>query len=522
MAYGIGIFVCPSSIKISHARPIGSSAVKPSRHKSTRYARYKELVQGLEIRSITSPPDHHTSIFIAYATMTTRQCFLLFVLLSLVCRAISFSASPPPPPPSSGSSGPGNEGTKRLKAPPKPIVMPFMGQIKRARSARDAIGVIARIERQGYHPDMYHYSAIISKCAKQKLVDKALGLLKRMINQGVTPDVVVFGAVIDACANAGQYKSAISLLNDMEDKHGVQPNVKCFSSAISGCEKAAQGEEAVKLLRKMREKGVEPDVIAYSSVISACEKGGGKYTETALSLLNEAKSAGIKLDVKIYNSAISACEKGGGKYTETALSLLQEMKKEGIRPDDYSYNSAISACGKGGAKYTDTALSLFHEMKKAGVNPDGVTCTAITKASFDSKRYSEALQLARDAMDRGILRIKTPTENGLPKWDLNRLSEATACMLLTDALLSLVESNKGREPPCYQDIIVITGKGVSAGKRNFAGSALKVKVPPFLNDVAGLETTAIEGNEGEFLITAASLEEWVASGAYEKLKGLLE
>ena len=110
--------------------------------------------------------------------MTTRRYFFPLVLLSLVGRAVSFSASSPPPPPL-GSSDPGNEGTRKLKAPPRDIVVPFTGQIKRARSARDAIEIIVRIER-------------ISKCAKEKLVDKALGLLKRMINQGVAPDVWLF------------------------------------------------------------------------------------------------------------------------------------------------------------------------------------------------------------------------------------------------------------------------------------------------------------------------------------------
>ena len=95
-------------------------------------------------------------------------------------------------------------------------------------------------------------------------------------------------------------------------------------------------------------------------------------------------------------------------------------------------------------------------------------------------------------------------------------------MLLADALLSFLASSKGGEPTSYQDIIVGTGVGLRAGTENLTGAALKEKVPAFLNDIAGLETTAIEGNEGEFLITAASLEEWVASGAYEKLKGLLE
>ena len=91
-------------------------------------------------------------------------------------------------------------------------------------------------------------------------------------------------------------------------------------------------------------------------------------------------------------------------------------------------------------------------------------------------------------------------------------------MLLADALQSLILSSNGEASPSYQDIIVVTGKGLRTIESK--EPVLREKVPAFLNDVAGLETTAIERNKGRFLITAASLEEWVTSGAYQKFKGL--
>ena len=95
-------------------------------------------------------------------------------------------------------------------------------------------------------------------------------------------------------------------------------------------------------------------------------------------------------------------------------------------------------------------------------------------------------------------------------------------MLLTDALLSLVRSSNGGASPTgsYQDIIVITGKGLNTKNPN--GPVLREKVPAFLNDVAGLNTTAVKENDGIFLITAASLKKWAASGAYEEFKGIFQ
>ena len=376
--------------------------------------------------------------------------FLLFLSL-LAGRAASFSATPPPPRPPAGGSGhasddeqqPQQQTEKRLRNPTKKESIAFTARIKKSRSAKDAIRVILDIEgTSGCVPDVFQYSAAISKCAKERQVKAALSLLKRMVNQGVKPDAVVFG-----------------------------------------------------------------------SVISACEKGG--EADIALSLLAEMKAEGIRPTVITYSSTISACEKGGAKYTDVALSLLAEMKAEGIRPNDYSYNSAITSCEKGGAKYADTALSLFNEMKGAGVKPDGVTYTTITKACFDSTRYFEALVKVREAADLGkrvngrSMCIDMSTENDQAKWNLIDLTEAIACMLLSDALLSVTTGNVG-PAPTFQDIIVDTGKG----------QVLREKVPAFLNEVAGLEITAIEGNEGRFLMEAASLEKWVASENHKKFQSL--
>ena len=519
-----------------------------------------------------------------------RRVLISFILLFAIAfdRASSFSSSVPPPSP-----------VPRRSDPPRKQSIEYMNRIRNARDWRAGGNVFLDIEQAGYIPNVFHYSAIISKCAKDRRPDKAMGFLKRMTNQGVEPNEFVFGAAIDACARTGQYKHAILLLSEMEETYGVKPNLKCFSAAISACEKAAKWEEAVKLLRKMSEKGVDPDVISYNSVISACEKcaeweralefldemkaegirpdvvsysstisacekGGAKYTDvalslfaemkaegiqpdaiaynsaiaacgkggadyidTALSLLAEMKAEGIQPDVYSYSSAISACEKGGAKYTDTALSLFNEMKAEGIQPDDYSYSSAISACEKGGAKYTDTALSLFNEMKEAGVKPDGVTYRAITKACFESSRYFEALKKSREAADLGkrvsgrstSMCIDMSTENDRAKWDLHDLTEATACMLLSDALLNLVANKDGPEPN-FHDIIVVTGKGLNTEGPD--GPVLLEKVPAFLNNVAGLEITPVEGNEGRFLITAISLEEWVVSGTYDKFQSLIQ
>lgn len=73
-------------------------------------------------------------------------------------------------------------------------------------------------------------------------------------------------------------------------------------------------------------------------------------------------------------------------------------------------------------------------------------------------------------------------------------------MLLANALLALIDSGSDVE----SDIIVVTGKGLRSHLAKHAKNqvpVLIVKVPHFLENVAGMRITPVEGNEGRFIVT---------------------
>ena len=189
------------------------------------------------------------------------------------------------------------------------------------------------------------------------------------------------------------------------------------------------------------------------------------------------------------------------------------MKGQGLEPDVIGYNAAISACEKGGR--TDDALDLLAEMKGRGLEPNVITYNAIIKVCFDARRYAEALQRNREAVSLQL--FSAVGSSGVPKWDLHSLTEATSCMLLSDALLSVVNSGEYTSDR-FNDIIVVTGKGLNTVDPN--GPVLKDKVPQFLGEVAGIAITAVEGNEGRFRIRRESLQEWASSAKFGQFQAL--
>ena len=64
-----------------------------------------------------------------------------------------------------------------------------MGQIKRANTWRDALRVLEEIEENGQEPNLFHFSAVINKCAKGRQWKKAIQLLREMEERGIQPNV---------------------------------------------------------------------------------------------------------------------------------------------------------------------------------------------------------------------------------------------------------------------------------------------------------------------------------------------
>ena len=430
---------------------------------------------------------------------------------------------------------------------PRDEAMKYMPRLKKANST-EAIYILEDIERDGFIPDVFHYSAAISKCAKDGKLDEAKKIFRQMKKNKVAPNEFTLNSLIDACANAGDVEEAVKYLREMEEKHYLWPGVQSFSGAISACEKAGNWEKAIELLREsehreippdviiyaatisacgkggqtkkaldlfieMENRGIEPNGITFSAAISACEKGGGEHTETALALFREMCNRNICPTVITYGATISACEKGGAKYTDKALALFEELEDFSLEPEIVTYNALIRACGVGGTKYVDFSLTKFEEMKWQNIEPDEICFSSLIKACYDNKRYPEALEKAKEAASMSFLSALEAESN---KWDLHGLSEAEACMLLASALILSVDTK------AFRKILVITGKG----KNSEDGPVLQEKVPVFLRDVAGLGLTEFiskngKVNEGRFVITKKALQKWAKSDDYKHFRGLM-
>lgn len=219
----------------------------------------------------------------------------------------------------------------------------------------------------------------IKQLGSERRADEALEVLHSMRSRKAEPNVIHYNAAISSCAKAAKYTTALELLSLME-KRGVTPDVITYSSCISACDKGSQWTTALELLQSMENRGLQPDAIIFNATISACTKSG--QWEHALRLFSEMRKHSVQPNETSVHVAMQACAEGGA--WSRALSML------GPKPADPTLDLAVRACGQGGAWVE--ALTLLRRMRACGAQPSLRACNA-TLGALPPTAWSEALGL---------------------------------------------------------------------------------------------------------------------------------
>ena len=82
---------------------------------------------------------------------------------------------------------------------PRNESLKYMSRLKKANS-KEAIYILENIQRDGFIPDVFHYSAAISKCAKDVKLKEAKKILRQMKKNKISPNEFTINSLIDACA----------------------------------------------------------------------------------------------------------------------------------------------------------------------------------------------------------------------------------------------------------------------------------------------------------------------------------
>ncbi|XP_031488351.1 pentatricopeptide repeat-containing protein At3g49170, chloroplastic [Nymphaea colorata] len=261
-------------------------------------------------------------------------------------------------------------------------------------SAEEAIGLFLDMELDGFEPDQFCFTSVVSACTELESLKLGQQVHSRIIKAGLVTDVCVGCSLIDMYAKCSENGS-------MEDSRKVfdrltKHNVMSWTAVISGyVQSAGEDVEALKLFCRMKHGYVQPNEYTYSSVLKACanssdlETGEQIYAHVVKSGLAPCDAVGNALvslyarsgkmdeaqkafnsmfqkNLISYNVMVDGYVKS--QRTDEAFMLAQEIDNIGIRPSNFTFSSLLSAAASLGAM--TIGQQLHCQLSKSGLSSD--------------------------------------------------------------------------------------------------------------------------------------------------------
>ncbi|KAJ8529411.1 hypothetical protein K7X08_036246 [Anisodus acutangulus] len=203
---------------------------------------------------------------------------------------------------------------------------------------RDAVGLFLEMVSEGFVPDRFTFSGVLSACAEPGLSLLGRQLHGWVIKSRLSSDVCV------GCSLVNMYAKS-TMDGSMDDSRKVfdrmaNHNVMSWTAIITGYVQSGQYDmEAIKLYSRMIEGPVKPNHFTFSSLLKAC----GNLSNPAIGehIYNHAVKLGLASVNCVANSVISMYAKSGRmEEARKAFEVLFEknLVSYNIIVDEYSKN----------------------------------------------------------------------------------------------------------------------------------------------------------------------------------------
>nr|XP_016465387.1 PREDICTED: pentatricopeptide repeat-containing protein At3g49170, chloroplastic-like [Nicotiana tabacum] len=203
---------------------------------------------------------------------------------------------------------------------------------------RDAVGLFLEMVSEGFVPDRFTFSGVLSACAQLGLSLFGRQLHGWVVKSRLSSDVCVGCSLVDMyakCTMDGSMNDSRKVFDQMADH-----NVMSWTAIITGyVQSGCYDMEAIELYCRMIEGPVKPNHFTFSSLLKAC----GNLSNPAIGeqIYNHAVKLGLASVNCVANSLISMYAKSGRmEEARTAFELLfkKNLVSYNIILDGYSKN----------------------------------------------------------------------------------------------------------------------------------------------------------------------------------------
>lgn len=129
----------------------------------------------------------------------------------------------------------------------------------------EAIGFMRNMLFEGFDPNPYTYSSLLSICGDLPAIQWGKQTHCRILKPGFDSNVVVGSALIDMYAKCGHLDAARKVFDNLPSKNLISWNTMLVGYAQNGF-----GREALEVYDMMQISGVKPNDVTFVGLLSAC------------------------------------------------------------------------------------------------------------------------------------------------------------------------------------------------------------------------------------------------------------
>lgn len=242
-----------------------------------------------------------------------------------------------------------------------------------------AIRFIQNMFLEGFDPDIYTYSTILSLCGDLPATEWGKQTHCCIIKPGFDLNVVVGSALVDMYAKCGRLSDARKVFKTLQCK-----NLVSWNAMITGYAQHGFGQEALEIYDNMVSSGVRPNEVTFLGVLSACGHIGA-LEEASLHFGSMTKDFGITPRTDHLACIVNLFAKKG--HTKEAHDLITSFRGEAGK---VIWGSLLSGC----VNNKDLDLAKCAAEKILSIDPNDASARVMLSNIYsDSDMWSEASQV---------------------------------------------------------------------------------------------------------------------------------
>ncbi|XP_022765552.1 pentatricopeptide repeat-containing protein At2g27610-like [Durio zibethinus] len=252
----------------------------------------------------------------------------------------------------------------------------------------DAIELLKDMLFQGYKPNLYTYSSMLSICSDVPAIEWGKQTHCCIIKPAFDSNVIVGSALIDMYAKCGKLNAAQKVFDYLTSKNLVSWNTMLAGYALHGFVR-----EALEIYSRMQISSVKPNDVTFIGVLSACAHAG---------LLKEG--------LYYYNSMIR--DHGIAPRLEHLASIVNLLARKGeigrayefIRSFPMEPSKVVWRCLLSGCKtHKDLILGRLAAEKILSIDPEDTSAHIMLSNIYaDAKMWDETAQLRKIMKEKEI------------------------------------------------------------------------------------------------------------------------